>query len=31
MKFELVATVRGQVVVVMDELNERHMLTIVAE
>jgi hypothetical protein len=31
MKFELVPTVRGQVVVVMDELNERHMLTIVAE
>ena len=29
MKFELVSTVRGQVVVVMDELNERHVLTIV--
>ena len=30
MKFELIPTVRGQVVVVMDELNERHVLTIVA-
>jgi hypothetical protein len=29
MKFELIATVRGQVIVVMDELNERHRLTIV--
>lgn len=29
MKFELIPTVRGQVVVVMDELNERHLLTIV--
>jgi len=31
MKFELVPTVRGHVVVVVDELNERHLLTIVAE
>jgi len=30
MKFELIPTVRGQVVVVMDELNESHVLTIVA-
>ena len=30
MEFELIPTVRGQIVVVMDELNERHVLTIVA-
>jgi hypothetical protein len=31
MKFELIPAVRGQVVVVIDELNERHVLTIVVE
>jgi hypothetical protein len=30
MKLELIAAIRGQVVVVVNELNERHMLTIVA-